>query len=98
MPSKSEQKKRRDRVLRVLDTSIQFLGPAGGSCGFPPAQAALGSACALLTMIRVRSHRLPAKSSQPTFIQDTMVNENDFLDLAQTCAEVCEALKQGLNG
>ena len=32
------------------------------------------------------------------FAQDSMVNELDYIDLGLSCAEVCEALGQGLKG
>lgn len=38
-----------------LDGSIQLLDIASSVCSFAPAQVALGSACALLKMIKVRS-------------------------------------------
>ena len=55
MPSKSKQKKGRDVALSTLDGVIQVLGVAKDACGVPPAQIALGSACVLLTTIKVRS-------------------------------------------
>jgi hypothetical protein len=97
MPSTSERQKRRD-LLQGLNTAIQFLGPAGTSCGFPPAQAALGSACALLGMIKVRCLLVFDTSPWFTIIQDTMANKYDFLDLAQLCVEVCKALEKASNG
>ena len=55
MASPSQRPKGRDGVLSTLDLVIQGLHLAKGTCGFPPAQVALGAASALLTMIRVRS-------------------------------------------
>jgi hypothetical protein len=49
----SQQPKGRDGVLSALDVLIQALNVAKDACGIPPAQIALGSASALLTMIRV---------------------------------------------
>ena len=54
MTSTSHQEQRRDVVLPTLDVLIQTLIIAKDACGIPPAQIALGSASALLTMIRVR--------------------------------------------
>lgn len=47
--------KRRDCVLAGLAAAIPILTAAKDVCGFPPAQIALGSACALLTIIKVHS-------------------------------------------
>jgi hypothetical protein len=55
MASTSQQSKGSDDVLRKLDMAIQLLTAAKDAGGFAPAQIALGAACALLNMIRVRS-------------------------------------------
>ena len=53
MASTYREPKQRDGVLSTLDVFIQALNLAKDTCGIPPAQVAFGSACALLTMIRV---------------------------------------------
>ena len=53
MASTAHQEKGRDLVIPALDVFIQALNIAKDACGIPPAQIALGSACTLLTMIRV---------------------------------------------
>ena len=52
--SSFQRPKERDGALSALDVLIQVLSLAKDTCGVPPAQIALGSAVALLTMIRVR--------------------------------------------
>ena len=47
--------KGRDGALPALDVPVGILEVAKVACGFPPAQAAIGSTSALLTIIRVRS-------------------------------------------
>jgi hypothetical protein len=54
MASTSQQTKGHDGILTTLDVFIQGLGLAKDTCGIPPAQIAFGTACVLLTMIRVR--------------------------------------------
>jgi hypothetical protein len=54
MAFKPQPQTGRDVVLPTLDVFIQALNIAKDACGIPPAQIALGSASALLTMIRVR--------------------------------------------
>jgi hypothetical protein len=49
----SQLPKARDGVLLTLDVFIQALNFSKDTCGIPPAQIAFGSACVLLTMIRV---------------------------------------------
>ena len=53
MASKSQRPKGRDGLLSTLDVLIQALSLAKDTCGIPPAQIAIGSANALLSMIRV---------------------------------------------
>ena len=33
-----------------------------------------------------------------TFVQDTMANQQDYIDIGSTCANVCKVLDWGLNG
>ena len=54
MDSTPQQQKGRDGALSALDLLIHALILAKDTCGIPPAQIALCSAVALLTMIRVR--------------------------------------------
>jgi hypothetical protein len=53
MASTPQPQTGRDIVLPTLDVFIQALNIAKDTCGVPPAQIALSSASALLTMIRV---------------------------------------------
>ena len=53
-----QRPKGRDGLLLTLDIFIQSLSLAKDTCGILPAQAALGSVCLLLAMIRVRFHSL----------------------------------------
>jgi hypothetical protein len=78
-----------------LDVALLFLSGAKDSCAFAPTQIALGTACVLLTMIRVRS-LLSFDSLRLTITQDTMGNKQDFVDLGLFCVKVCEALDRGL--
>ena len=55
MSSGPQRSKRRDITLSTLDGVIQVLTLAKDTCGVPPAQIALGSACVLLTTIKVGS-------------------------------------------
>ena len=55
MASKPQRYKKHDNLLPKLDVAIQLLSSAKDICGVAPAQIALGSACVLLSAIRVRS-------------------------------------------
>ena len=99
MASKSQRSKGHDGVLPQLDVAIQFLGGAKDACSIVPAQTALGSACALLTLIRVRSFLFLDDELPFISAQDTTGNKQDrFVGLGLFCAKVCEVLDRGLNG
>ena len=53
MLSGSQRLEQRKTALATLVGVTQVLSVAKDACGFPPAQIALGSACALLTTIKV---------------------------------------------
>ena len=38
------------------------------------------------------------KSARFTHCQDTMVNEQDYVELGLFCADICRALNRGMNG
>ena len=66
-----------------------------------PAKAAFGSASVLLAMIRVCFHLPPPSATSYhwlTFIQDSMANQQDYVEFGLSCADVCKALDRGLNG
>ena len=94
----SQQQKGRDGVLKTLGVFIQALDIAKNACGVPPAQVALGSASTLLTMIQVPSPHSPEGKPLTYVVQDTMSNDQDYVELGQGCAEVCETLYQRLKG
>jgi hypothetical protein len=94
MASASQRPKGRDGALSTLDIVIQGLNLAADSCGLPPAQAAFGSANALLTMIRVR---LP-KLCDELLAHVSTANNQDYVNLGLSCSGVCKALDRGLNG
>jgi hypothetical protein len=37
-------------------------------------------------------------SLQLKFVQDSMANKQDFVELGKSCGRVCQALDRGLNG
>ena len=94
----SQQSKGRDVVLTTLNIFIQTLSIAKDACGVPPAQVALSSACVLLTMIQVSFPYYARPMLRLTLIQDTMANDQDYVEIGQVCGEVCEALYQRLKG
>ena len=94
----SQLPKGRDGVLTTIDLSIQALNIAKDVCSIPPAQVALGSASVLLTMIRVLFSLFLEHKPLTRVFQDTMANDSDYVELGETCGEVCQALYQRLKG
>jgi hypothetical protein len=94
----SQQPKGRDGVLTALNLLIQTLNIAKDACGIPPAQVALGSASVLLTIIRVRFSQLCKEKLLTHVVQDTMANDQEYVELGKACGDVCEALYQRLKG
>lgn len=97
MDPKSKQSKHRDDILFSLSVVIQGLSLAEKLATITPAKTVFSVVGDILTMIRVSSiylawtHCRPTKSSQ-----DSMANEDDYIDLGLTCNTVCAALDRGL--
>ena len=89
----------RDRVFLTLDVLIPIVDVAKNACAIPPAQVAFGCVSVLLVMIRVCSLiAFYGYGISFHIFQDTMANEQDYVDLGSTCANVCGVLDRGLNG
>ena len=94
----SQRPKGRDGALPTLDAIIQILNLAKDTCDILPARAVFGAAIVLLTMIRVRFPPSRELKHLVYRVQDTMVNDKDYVDLGMACADVCQALDRGLKG
>ena len=86
-------------VLSLLNVAIRGLDLAKEVLDVTPAAAVFGSASILLTMIRV-GFSLSFATGYPRFTrnQDTMTNEQDYVDLGLYCADICRALVRGVSG
>ena len=98
MTDKSPQPKGRDSVLSSLNVAIDGLNLAKELSSATPAKAVFGSVSVLLTMIRVSFLPPAIGCSRFTHSQDTMVNEQDYVELGLSCADICKALDRGMNG
>ena len=83
MATKSQRPKRREDVLSSLNAAIDALNLAKEVSTIAPAKAAFCTTSGLLTTIRV--------------IQESMVDEVDYVKLGLACAEVCKILDRGMN-
>ena len=98
MEAKSKRPKGRDSALSSLNVAIDVLNLAKEISSITPAKAALGSVSVLLTMIKVRLSYFATRRSRFTHIQDSVVNELDYVELGLFCADICRALDRGMNG
>ena len=94
-----QRQRRRDTVLSSLTVAIEAINTAKDALSITPAKAALSSVVVILTMIRVgfllvHASRLLAD----IYVQDSMINEGDYVDLGLACADVCQALYRGVSG
>jgi len=97
MSTKSQRQKRRDVTLSSLNAAIEALNVMKEATSITPAPAVFGTVGVLLTMIRVRFSS-PTTHPKLTFIQDSMANKTDYVELGLACADVCRALDRGMDG
>ena len=88
----------RDDALARLDLAIGSLNLVKDICSIPPVQAVFGSVSALLSLVRARLFIPCDDGLWFTFVQDSMVNEQEYIDLCLFCAEICKVIDRGLDG
>jgi len=98
MDANFQQPKGRGGALSSLNVAIEVLNLAKEVSDITPAKAAFGSVSVLLTMVRVRSPNSAMMNSWLTSIQDTMTNEQEYIELGLSCADICRVLDRGLEG
>jgi hypothetical protein len=99
MAPNSERHKDRDGTLTALNVAIDGLNLAKEISSVTPAKAVFGSVSVILTMVRVRFLLSPtAMSFLLTTIQESMMNERDYVELVLICADICLALDRGTDG
>jgi hypothetical protein len=99
MATGSQQPKERDGALTTLNVAIEALNLLKEISSVTPAKAVVGAVGVLLAMIRVnlflfRIYELLIH----TFIQDSMVNDQDYVELGLSCAILCRVLDGGMDG
>ena len=95
------QRRGQDNVVSSLNVAIEAANLTKEILSVTPAKAVCGSISVILLMIRVRSlHQSITILTDCGLkhIQDSMVNETDYVGLGLACAEVCTALERGMNG
>jgi len=92
MDANSQQPKRRDGALSLLNVAIETLNLAEEVAGIAPAKAAFGSVSVLLTMVRVRFilfcndgpriHMYPGFDDQRTGLRRTRIELRRYMQSA----------------
>lgn len=96
--SKPQRSNDQDNLTSALSTAIEGFNLAKEVMNIAPAKAAFGSVSIILTMVRVRCGFPESSLSVLKYIQDSRLNEEDYIKLGIACAEVCIALSRGMNG
>ena len=99
MEPESQRPKEREGAVSTLNGFIEAFNLAKEISSNTPAKAVFGSVSVLLAMIRVSLlvfHWSSTDSAEHA--QDTMINKADYVELGLACADVCAALKRGLDG
>jgi hypothetical protein len=92
------QRQKGSKAIPVLNMAIDGLNIAKEATSTTPVNPVFGSVALLLTMIRVSSLPFCDEIFELTHRQDTMANEQDYVDLGLSCADICKALKRGMDG
>jgi len=99
MDANSQRSKGGDGTLSSLNVAIEILNLAKEAVGIAPAKAAFGSVSVLLTMVRVRFLLFCGIMGLGfTCVQDSMINERDYVELGLGCVDICRALDRGMSG
>ena len=87
-----------DHWTPALSVAIEGFNLAKEVMNIAPAKAAFGSVAIILAMIRVLSSLPQSFVSKLKDVQDSMLNEKDYVELGIACADVCIALSRGMKG
>ena len=98
MSDNSKRPKDKAEVLSTLDMAINGVDLAKKVARIELARAVFGTVALLLVMIRVSFPLFCGRCSRFTPDQDTMVNEQDYVDLGLFCGDICKALERGISG
>lgn len=96
MATHPQRQEGQDDALSTLDVAIETLNLAKEISSITPARAVFGSVGVILTTIRVSFFLFyETMSSRPAFEQGSMVNQQDYIEVGLSCAEICGVLDRG---
>jgi len=99
MDANAQPQNHRDNVLSSLNAAIEAMNLAGGISSVTPAKAVFGTVSVILTMIRAGFLLFVLIDCELTeCMQDSMINQVDYVELGLACADICTTLDRGLYG
>jgi hypothetical protein len=85
-------------IISSLNLAIEALDFAKEIASVTPAKAAFGSVSIILGMIRVCFLLVRVARPHAHVLQDSMVNDLEYVELGLACSNVCTALNRGVDG
>ena len=99
MAPKPQRPERQDNVISSLNVAIEALNITKEILSITPAKAVCGSVSVILATVRVCVFPIPlVNGGLERTLQDSMINEIDYVELGLACADICTALGRGMNG
>jgi len=98
MEAKPRRPKGQEGTISTLNATIEAMNLAKELSSITPAKAVFGSVSVILTMTRVGFLLVCVDRVQAEMhLQDSMINQADYVALGLACADVCTALDRGLS-
>jgi len=94
--SKPQRSDDQDNSISTLNIVIKTFDIAKDAVDIAPAKAIFGSVSFILEMIRVRSSFLQSPLVALKHVQDSRLNEEEYIKLGIACADVCIVLERGM--
>ena len=98
MDKDSRRQQRQDNVLSSLNVAIEGLNLTKEILSIAPAKVVCGSVSVVLAMIRVCFTLVHVDHCGLNYVQDSMINEVDYVELWLACADICTVLGRGMDG
>lgn len=99
MDSNAPQPNRREKIVSALNVAIEALNLAKEMSSVTPAKVVFGSVTVILVMIKVCMFFVLVRWMLiKETMQDSMINDTEYVELGLVCADVCTALDRGLIG
>ena len=96
MADNSQRSKGQDEILSALNVAIKGLNITKEAASTIPVNHVFGSVATLLETIRVSTLLFCEEIFHVHHLQDTMLYDQNYVDLGLSCADACRALERGM--